>query len=34
MLRDLTYKVIVIDDDADLYDDYIEEIEELLSVLK
>ena len=30
MLRDLTYKVIVIDDDADLYDDYIEEIEELL----
>lgn len=30
MLRDLTYKVIVIDDDPDLYEDYIEKIEELL----
>lgn len=30
MLRDLTYKVIVIDDDADLYEDYIEKIQELL----
>ena len=29
MLRDLTYKVIVIDDDPDLYEDYIEEIEGL-----
>ena len=26
MLRDLTYKVIVIDDDPDLYEDYIEEM--------
>lgn len=31
MLRDLTYKVIVIDDDRDLYEDYIEEIEEALN---
>ncbi len=31
MLRDLTYKVIVIDDDSDLYEDYIEEIEETLN---
>ena len=30
MLRDLTYKVIVIDDDPDLYEDYIEEIEAIL----
>ena len=30
MLRDLTYKVIVIDDDPDLYEDYIEEIQEIL----
>ena len=30
MLRDLTYKVIVIDDDPDLYEDYIEEIEATL----
>lgn len=30
MLRDLTYKVIVIDDDPDLYEDYIEDIEEIL----
>ena len=30
MLRDLTYKVVVIDDDPDLYEDYIEEIEEIL----
>lgn len=31
MLRDLTYKVIVIDDDPDLYEDYVEIIEEILS---
>lgn len=31
MLRDLTYKVIVIDDEEDLYDDYIEYIEKKLS---
>lgn len=31
MLRDLTYRVIVIDDDPDLYEDYIEEIEDTLS---
>lgn len=30
MLKDLTYKVIVIDDDSDLYEDYIEQIEEIL----
>ena len=30
MLRDLTYKVIVIDDDLDLYEDYIEIIEDIL----
>lgn len=30
MLKDLTYKVIVIDDDEDFYEDYIEEIEEKL----
>lgn len=31
MLGDLTYKVVVIDDDADLYEDYVEKIEELLN---
>ena len=30
MLRDLTYKVVVIDDDPDLYEDYVEEIEDIL----
>lgn len=30
MLRDLTYKVVMIDDDPDLYEDYMEEIEEIL----
>lgn len=30
MLRDLTYKVVMIDDDPDLYEDYMEEIEEML----
>lgn len=30
MLKDLTYKVIVIDDDSDLYEDYIEQIEKIL----
>lgn len=30
MLRDLTYKVVVIDDDPDLYEDYIEEMEDIL----
>ena len=31
MLKDLTYKVIVIDDEQELYEDYIEHIEEKLS---
>lgn len=30
MLKDLTYKVVVIDDDPDLYEDYIDEIEAIL----
>lgn len=32
MLKDLTYKVIVIDDEVDLYEDYIEVIEKKLTV--
>lgn len=31
MLKDLTYRVIVIDDEVDLYDDYVEYIENYLS---
>ena len=31
MLKDLTYRVVVIDDEVDLYDDYIEYIENYLS---
>ena len=31
MLKDLTYKVIVIDDDTDLYEDYVEFIEQTLT---
>ena len=31
MLKDLTYRVIVIDDEIDLYDDYIEYIEGYLT---
>lgn len=31
MLKDLTYRVIVIDDEVDLYDDYIEYIERYLT---
>ena len=31
MLKDLTYKVIVIDDDTDLYEDYVEFIEQKLT---
>ena len=31
MLKDLTYRVVVIDDEVDLYDDYVEYIEDYLS---
>ena len=31
MLQDLTYRVIVIDDESDFYEDYVEEIEDILN---
>ena len=31
MLQDLTYKVIVIEDEPDFYEDYVEEIEDILN---
>lgn len=30
MLKDLTYKVIVIDDNSEFYEDYIEQMEAIL----